>query len=232
MGSNATFDIGYVGPNQSSQATLSGPGVFSLSSRSNVPYVALIGRSGFQKVFSWGEIVEIPQHEQCTVKNASYHGGDIVINGGADYDTRPACITIPVPTLSVEIEGEADPFLSGEFPADVRMARKAYFVMDAHTGLVNTVEAVVIGKRQDGSHNTFNQINFEPGTGYQEQFLIPIHTDFGLIPLGKGSVYGGDPHPMALLTTARVFLSPIADIQGDPDPDNPNSFNAYYVVEY
>lgn len=224
----SSFDLGYFGPNQSNGATLSGPGVFSLSSRSNVPFVSLVGRSGFHKVFSWGEIVEVPQHEQCTVKNASYHGGDIVINAGADYDTRPAAITVPVNIVLVDIQGEDDPLYSGEYPADVRLARRAYFMMDAYSGEEDTVQITIIGKRQDGSHNTFNQITFEPGTGYQQEFDIPVTTEFGLVPLGKGSLLGDDSRPMALLTTARVFLSPTTAVFGGEG----GLFNAYYVMEY
>ena len=221
----ASFEIGYVAPNSSSQATLSGPGVFSLSSRSNVPFVALVGRSGFYKVFSWGEIVEIPHQEQCTVKNVSFHGGDIYINGGADYDTRPARISVPVPIIE---QGEGAGLLyTGLFPADVRMARRAYMMVNAQTLLVNTTVNIV-GKQFDGSHNTGNEIVSgvgSPGSGYRELYELPSSVEIGPIPLGKRASYGDDSRPHALLTTAAVYFLAI-EVELSTDG------NAYYTLEY
>lgn len=230
----ASFDFGYIPPNQSSQGTLS-TGLYSLSSRSNVPYAALVGRSGYYKEFSWGEIVEVPKREQCTVKNASYHGGDVVINAGADYDTRPARITVPVPIVQAHFpEGGFIPpsvlFWTGEFPADVRLARRAYITINILTedapGM--GLQVITLGKRFDGSHNTQNMTtgSFAPGTGYYEETVLPPGSAWGLFPLGKGAAPGDDSRPMALLTTGQVYYFPIDNATGILHD------NAYYIMEY
>lgn len=225
----AGFDIGYVGPNQKSNQQISS-GTYSLSSRANVPYVTLVGSGGFTKTFSWGEIVQVPEGESCTVQNSSAHGGDIFLNAGCDYDNRPARITVPVPVVnpfSIIVGGvTVVTGIGALYPVDVRMARRAYLVPSMTKTAAGAGNVAVIGQRFDGSHNTANELAPIPGAGYLELHTIPLSTVVGLIPLGKRAVYGSlDSAPHTLLTTAQVvFLIP-AEWTLD-------SLNAYYTVEY
>jgi hypothetical protein len=223
----AAFEFGYMAPNQAGNQQLS-TGTYCLSSRSNVPYVTLVGSGGNTKTFSWGEIITIPEGEACTVKNSSFHGGDIFINAGCDDANRPARITVPV-TLEDQTFAETD-IIRTTFPADVRMARRAYLIVDAVTQGLLPPQATVIGKRYDGSHNTGNQLPnllSEPGAGYEDVFEFVIPEVLGPIPLGKGANYSDDTRPHALLTTAEVYFDP---------PDNfrfaGSTRNAYYIIEY
>jgi len=223
----AAFEFGYIAPNQMGNQQLSS-GTYSLSSRSNVPYVTLVGSGGNTKTFSWGEIVTIPDGEACSVKNSSFHGGDIFINAGCDDANRPARITVPV-QMENQTFGETD-IIRTSYPADVRMARRAYLVIDAVTQGLTAPEATIIGKRYDGSHNTDSQLPnllSEPGAGYENVLEFVVPEEIGPIPLGQGANYSDDTRPHALLTTAEVYLTP---------PDNfdfaGSVRNAYYIIEY
>ena len=228
----ASFNFGYVEPNNTSEPTQSiSTGRYSLSARSNVPFVQLQGAGGFVKAFTWGEIVEVPDGEICVIKNVSFHGGDIVLNAGCDYDNRPARITVPVSLVDFDVGGTD--YVTGVFPADVRCARRAYCTVQGSVSpLVVAADCFVVGKRFDGSHNTDSTITIgiltqEPGSGYQNNFDIPGGIDFGLLPLGQNAIDGDDSRPMALLTTANIYLGPVADLQF---PEGRR--NAYYILEY
>ena len=233
----ASLNIGYVGPNQGSEAGISG-GTWSLSARSTVPFVTFAGQGGFQKTFSWGEIVEIPKNERVSVVNGSFHGGDIYLNSGADYDNRPARVTVPVHIVPIAF-AETN-YLTGEFPADVRMARRAYMVLDAYVfdedNPNSGADGLIIGRIVDGSHQTFNEIDPQvfpgAGTGYVDSIQFPPLTDVGLIPLGQMAAYSDDTRPMALLTTAQVYLTPPARFIKSSSFGEDNEYNAYYVLEY
>lgn len=224
--SKAGYDIGFVGANDFSNQQLAS-GVYSLSSRSNVPYVTLVGSGGFQKTFSWGEIVQVPEGESCQVKNSSFHAGDIYINAGCDYDVRPARITVPVP-LVVDQNIAGNIGIGTLYPVDARMGRRAYFIGNLEKNAVGTGNVLIMGQRFDGSHNTANELAPIPGAGYLEFQTIPLNTIVGPVPLGKRAQYGSnDSIPHALLTTARVLFLVSAEwgftfaIQ-----------DGYYVVEY
>jgi hypothetical protein len=218
MPTRASIDVGLVQANQTTNHSLA-PGIYSLASRSNVPYVSLVGTSGFSKVFTWGEIVEVPCGETCRLRNSSYHAGDVFINCGADFQSRPARITVPVPVVEIDINGVT--YVTPTYPADVRMARRAYFSMFGTTALATI--AIVTGKRFDGSHNTLNQIVLESGAGYQENFILPPSSDVGPIPLGYRSAMGDDSRPHTLLTTAQPNIA-VASFT--------YSGTAYYTMEY
>jgi len=202
--------------------------MYSLSARSNVPFVRLIGKT-VDKTFTWGEIVEVPQGELCSISNASWHGGDIYINGGCDYDNRPARITVPVPYSLLEVDpGEFNWFPA--YPADVRTAKRAYLMLDATSNAVATSFWVVQGKRFDGSHNTANQLTAaNTGTGYEDFRTLAALSQFGLIPMGHGAPPGDDSRPHVLLTTAIVTFQDNIVIVNTP---NPGLANAYYTMEY
>jgi hypothetical protein len=225
----AGFDIGYVGPNQNSSTALSA-GSYTLSARSNVPFVSLVGRGGFKKIFTWGETVKVPHKEMCTVRNESFHGGDIYINAGCEETNRPARITVPVPFTNVG--GAWEPL----FPADVRLARRAFLYFDAYVSANPPFSSTItiLGLRTDGSHKTSNEISlitspFKPGSGYVDARVIPVFTLLEPQPLGHLAGPPGDTTPHALLTTAAAYLT-VSHLTLAPTGDNLP--NAYYSMEY
>lgn len=227
MARAAQFDCGFVNPSAISNQRLS-TGVYSLSSRSNVPYVKLEGQN-MNKIFSWGEIVEVGPGQQVTVKNASYHAGDIIINGGCDYDNRPARITVPVSWTN-----DATLF-TPNYPCDVRMARRAYMCISARTAAAASVLVERYGARLDGSHNTASQVNApRVGTGYDEALIIPAGTDLGLLSLGHfAPIIGDDSRPHCLLDVAYIGFFDITNLVVYTNaPGQPTTPNTYYVIEY
>lgn len=231
-----TYDMGFFQPNELSQKKLS-PGRYSLSSLSNVPFVIFQGASGYAKKFSWGEIVEVPMGQMVTVQNASYHGGDIVINGGCDYFNRPARITVPVPMDLVTVidGGEPETFWQPRYPADVRLARRAYFIGNFAANADDPSFVTLVGKAFERSHNTGNELSsLELGAGYQKYFSLPAAFAPGPIALGPQTTFDGvyigdDSRPHGLLTIAQVYLSDNIQINNLVNPD---VFNAYWVMEY
>lgn len=233
MTTKTSFALGFILPNQVSSQRLS-TGVYSLSSRSNIPYARLLGK-GIDKVFSWGEIVEVPSGQICSVYNASYHAGDLFINGGCDTDNKPARITVPVP-----FDDGASRIIAGKqyfvptYPADVRMARRAYLCIDAkvkNLPVGGTTSILVIGIRIDGSHNTENEIQAtavnETGSGYLNGIVVPWATALNNVPLGHCTTLGDDTRPHTLLTTAE----PLIENTAVPNGGTAN-LNAYYTMEY
>jgi len=244
--------VGFVGPNVNSKTQL-GPGVYSLNKRSNVPYVGLVGSSGFKKVMSWGELCEVPKGELVTVSNASYHGGDIFVNKGPDMCNRPSRITVPVSfvfTPHVTGEGTINAW-TGVYPCDTRAAKRAYLNIDA---FVDTrggdLTMYVRGRRLDGSMACANSLQeftppFGPGVGFLSALIYPVNTELSYIPLGQGAPVGDDTRPHNLLDAGDAFI----DVGFDPTLDKfmvwPASKNVFgfppqsgpapgtwYVIEY
>lgn len=218
-----SFTLGFLKPNQVSSQRLS-PGSYSLSARSNIPFARLIGK-GVDKIFTWGETVEVPPGMLCTVSNACFHAGDLFLNSGCDLDNRPAAITVPFllgnQTVFADLAGYGSPY-----PVDVRMARKAYANVSLEKNGVGTGVVSVFGQRFDGSHNTFNELFASLGTGFQSNTSVPLNTSVGPVPLGKNIIYGTQtPLPHTLLTVAwAVFVISEEWVVIDN--------NAYYTVEY
>ena len=207
---------GYVGPTKQGVTRLT-EGLYSLNKRSNVPYVQLIGSGGFKKVFTWGEIAEIPKGQTCTVGNASYHGGDIYINKGEDICNKPSRITIPVRFAVTQFTraGQPNYVYQAEYPCDVRGARRAYLCMDAIVDPASEQQQMNVfirGRQQDGSFNTPSSLNgfttpFGPGVGYLCIVTYSANEELNYIPLGLNANAGDDTRPHNLLSTAEAFLS-------------------------
>jgi hypothetical protein len=180
---------------------------------------------GQSKIFTWGEIVEVPEKQMVTVINASFHAGDIVINGGCDYDNKPARITVPVPYV---VTG---PSWYPDYPADVRTARRAYLTWSGAT-LGSNVVVTRIGTRTDGSHNTANEIAPpDIGAGYFEVLLMPAFTEIGSVALGhEAPLQGDDSRPHTLLTVAYFRIIDGAFVQ--PETTSGTFPTAYYTMEY
>ena len=205
----ATIEVGFAEPRATTQTLLS-EGVYSLAARSNVPFVTLVGSAGFRKTFTWGEIAEVPRGQMVTVRNASYHAGDIVINRGADYDNRPARITVPVELEVIDVPLEEGSGYRTKFPVDARMARRAFLCVDA--SVLETAAYDVLfyrrGRRLDGSMKTTNLVAlydfngvFEAmsGTGYLDYGSLGKGDSLSRLPLGKGSIPGDNASPHFLL---------------------------------
>ncbi len=254
MSSNTTvIGVGQVGAGEASSAQL-GHGVYSLNKRSNVPFIGLVGSSGFRKTVSWGEIAEVPCDELVTVVNQSFHSGDIWLNKGRDPCNRPSRITVPVEyEISQYNAGEGVQDLwRAKYPCDVRGAKRAYLSVDA-TVLSDTSGMVtyIRGRRLDGSMETANSLApldapFGPGVGYLSAMTLPVNTALVLIPLGMGAIITDDTRPHVLLDASDVFFllgptgNPLSDSLGWPLDSGTFGFpsgraaapGAWYTIEY
>ena len=213
----AAISAGFVKPNELSKTTVS-CGIYSLSNRCNVPFVELVGTSGFRKIITWGEMARVPAGQQCTIANVSAHAGDIFLNQGEDVCNRPARICVPV-TFSESVIPSLDGNLQlwqPDYPCDVRGARRAYLMVDAYSLGYNDdpISFFVRGKRLDGqgSHNTESSITsfdspFGPGVGYLNFFSFAINQEISYIPLGCNASGGDDTRPHCLLDAADAFMS-------------------------
>lgn len=209
-----SFVGGYVQPNSESNLRLS-EGVYSISSRCNLPYVEFLASGGYQKVISWGEFAEIPCDMTVTVKNASAHPGNLIINAGIEAFPLPSRITAPARILSTGVEFGA---ASTEFSFDTRRCKRAYLIVDG-MGPVN----ITVAGRARGSLDTANLITSgEKGVGYIQTHAVGALSQIPPIPLGFRSVMGDDSRPMALLDYCQVAF----DVPFEDEPA------AYYVAEY
>jgi hypothetical protein len=214
---STTIAVGYVGPGERSNYQL-GPGLYSLNRRANVPFVQFIGSAGFRKVFSWGEITEVPEGQLVTVGNASYHGGDIFLNRGADMCNRPSRITVPVPykLITFTQEDVSTAMWVCSYPCDTRAAKRAYLNVDAFVNPLGPegggpLTAFIRGRRLDGSMNTVSSLQaftppFGPAVGFFSAISYPVLTDLNYIPFGQGADMGDDTRPHNLLDAGDIFF--------------------------
>jgi len=191
-------------------------GFYSLSTLSNVPYVSVVGSGGNEKTFSWGEIIYVAPGENARVKNASFHPGEITLNGGKDFAATPGRITVPV-TLNI-IDVEANSFHTA-FPVDTRRAKRAwlYTLNEARGGC----SCDKIGKATQRQHATVNMIS--PGPGYSSNEQFAVGSQIMQIALGYASV-GVNNDAMALLDTAELEMRNLVV--------DPTANASYYVLEY
>ena len=211
-----TFAAGYIDPNKQGQIRLT-EGLYSLNNRSNVPFVELIGSGGFRKMFTWGEIAEIPPGQTCAVSNASFHGGDIFINKGEDICNKPERITVPVrfQTVAFERSNVANYVYQAIYPCDVRGARRAYLCMDAMIDEqyeMQQLNVFIRGRQQGGTMNTPSSLQgfsapFGPGSGYLCICTYNAGDELNYIPLGLNANDGDDTRPHNLLATAEAFIA-------------------------
>lgn len=245
---STTIKLGYVAPSAVAPAPLTGGGCYSLNKRSNVPYVTIRGASGYLKTISWGEIAEVPKGQNFVVQNASYHGGDIILNFGEDACNRPSRISVPV-SYARSLEVSAGQFYwRADFPCDVRAAKRAYLQMDAYliAGGSQSRYVTVRGRRLDGSMKTENQLQrlttpFGPGVGYFDVHELSASSVI-TIPLGKNAPLGDDSRPHMLLDNADAFFFaqsdfqdfawPVSEIPNFPSVSNTPFPSVWYVVEY
>lgn len=225
-------------------------GRWCLSTLSSVPYVRLTGPGGFQKEFSWGEVIEVPEGTDGVLENTSFHVGDIVLNGGHDWAAVPARITVPVLLGTLNAQGRFVQLPEGfpgaplplVFPVtvvpswgvDTRRARRAFLALEWETAdlgddppvIAEDLTFLIRGYAEQRSHGTVDSIVAVPGIGYETEYVAPAGTRFGIIPLGYSASngLGGEPHALLDFCKFEVLI-------------NANFFNifkqtAYYIVEY
>jgi len=210
------FVASKVKPGETAKGMNLGPGFYSLSVRSNIPFIKLRGADRSQKTFSWGETIAVQEGKNVTVFNASYHTGDIFINGGQDWPTVPGRVTVPVPLTFV---ADGTSFIVSAPPVDARRARSVWLT----TSLASTnVATTRKGVRVVGSHDTGNQ-----GVGSQWVDAAPVvFANTTYIPMG----FRADTtvRPMANLDTVELVSMVVP---ADDVPDT-NAVLAYYTLEY
>lgn len=210
------FVAAKVKPGEAAKGMNLGPGFYSLSVRGNVPFIKLKGSDRSQKTLGFGETVAVQEGKNVTVFNASYHTGDIIINGGQDWPTVPGRITVPV-TLTFTPNGTT--FVVSAPPVDARRARSVWFSSSIPT---QNVQVIRKGVRIIGSHDTGNQ-------GIGSQWVDAAAVGFAnatYVPMGFRA--DTTTRPMANLDTVELvsMVVPAADV---PDP---TAVLAYYTLEY
>jgi hypothetical protein len=178
-------------PLSNSQIKLPGgktePYYYCLGVDSTVPFVSLQGGGASQKVFTWGEMIEVLPGQTVIVRNESYMLGDIQINSGHDFAAKPERISLPVDVDIVDsagIFGSTIRTITPKFPADTRRCRRGYlkYQIQAQTfslGLVFTGKPI---------KHSFPAIDSATGQQtYTQVYNIPPFTLDGEAPMGYGS---------------------------------------------
>jgi len=156
-----------------------GPGKYSLGVDSTIPFVSLQGGGSSQKIFTWGEMIEVFPGQLCTVKNESFMQGDIQINSGWDYAATPPKISLPVDT-DVTVNGGVTN-ISGRFPADTRRCRRAYLKSQISTDTANG-SLTIIGKPNKHSYPATDGITGQ--NNYQKIIALIPFTSYSEFSLG------------------------------------------------
>jgi hypothetical protein len=213
----STFSAYRVGPGPDAETPLKLSGgkrrafTYSLSTRSNIPFIQYRGSSAASKIFSWNEPIEVPAGEIVTVYNASYHGGNIIINSGLPEPfTVPPRITVPVPTL--QPVAPLGPFATN-WPIDTRRAKRAFlygfFGPSSGPGSITiTARAAQAGFPEvTGAGGTLSGASTSNRT---ETRSFPGGAVTDGLPLGIGTTVNDDVHP--LLDTVEVSLDSVFDV--------------------
>lgn len=211
-------------------------GFWSLSTLSTVPYCRLTGPGGFQKEFSWNEIVEVPKGAAAFIENASAHQGDIVLNGGTDYGALPARVTVPFPlvdattNIPITVVPVVPTTLRPAWRCDTRRARRAYAVIGLTTGNLGN-GFLVRGFAKTRSHRTVNSMDAaSSGLGFSTGYIFPAATQVSVLPLGHQTLNGlppGQPHALLDAGEFEFLFTP-----GAPNNDVLTTLSTYYVLEY
>lgn len=201
------------------------PFYYCLGVDSTIPFVSLQGGGVSQKVFTWGEMIEVPPGQTCTIKNESYMRGDIQVNSGHDYAAKPERISVP---FQITIDDTIFPgfrIYSAPFPADTRRCRRAFLACNIAGGSASTGMAFS-GRNKKHSFPSVN--NTGGPTGYDSGFSLPPFTNIDLIPMSYGGFDEGAYYPAGL--TDQVIPLIFSDLS-DTIPVGVNAL-AFYVLEY
>ncbi len=218
------------------------PRYFSLGNQSTIPFIQLQGSGLTQKVFTWGETIEVFPGEQVQVQSASYMAGDIQIQSGRDFCNRPARITTPIQVTPNFADGiPADlAFITPVYPCDTRQAKRAYFGLQLTTGdntLGQLPQVGIMGFNQQHSFpgnldSAFTigvpEILIPTGKKYLYSLSLASFTLYTLIPFGFNAQYQRSDEPMVLLDYA-TFIIQMLD-QAATTSSIASIF--FYVLEY
>src|SRR5690349_21420548 len=125
-------------------------GKYCLGVDSTIPFVNFVGGGNVNKVFSWGEMIEVPEGQSVKVKNASFMAGDISINVGHDYAAKPERISTPLTLVQTDLDLFGLTTFKTIFPADTRRCRRAYLKFQLATN-EQTVLLNVVGRAKKHS---------------------------------------------------------------------------------
>lgn len=227
-----SFFLPKINPLQVSELILP-EGKYSLGADSTVPFVSFQGGGGSSKTFTWGELIEIPPGQTCKVKNESYMRGDIQINSGHDYCTRPARISVPfsIKEICSEPDEPEEAEWGGEFPADTRLARRCYVAGNLLT-LTEIGQIMVYGiaKKHSFPANQDNSFSFDcepPYVSYKTAHNVLPNTLVTMFPLGyRSSLSDNNSMPMGLTDQANFLIV-------NEDFDNTFQTSQFmYIIEY
>jgi len=231
-GNYATHRMGYVESNQQSQQRI-GPGFYSLSRLSNVPFVKIVGVARSEKVVTWGERFEIPAGENGRVVNASYHPGEIVLNGGKDVNLGPRRINVPFNLTLVDAMAGDNVYMP-DTRVDTRGAKAVWAVVPvtAQPNPPLTFSPIkVYNFAVERANNTASNIGapFE-GSGSASQLLYVGGNSPSRIPLGYLCTQDDIREvTMSLLDTATFTIDLDEWVLYQPlNADSPT----YFVIEY
>lgn len=224
-------------PEQTSTLFLSA-GRWCLSPRSTVPYaqVDVLGYGG--KEVSWGQLIEIPDDSQGTVKNSSFHAGDVIFDaagsGTGFVGFAPATITVPAQFILRSLGLWHSTLL------DVRRARKAYLCIDTSITEPNNTSLQFRIYHQAPRRGTA----FVPGTaaanaGAAIDVILFNGASTFMLPLGFASGQTREPAPgVSSLQELRpmCFLDYLFVEYNEATPGNPifagGNVTSFFLLEY
>lgn len=180
-------------------------GRYCLGTLSTVPYVA-VSVGGDTSVITWGDVVDVPKGEKASVKNASFHAGDVWLNTCTITPSRtPAQITIPARFEVLSIMG-TDFYVSRW--VDVRGVRRAFLGLnELAAGNLTFVVSQIAERTESYGAGTFaasqGEVVFEQEA---RQFLnhIPLGVGAGLYLNDAEGESLPDSRPHVLLDRVRV----------------------------
>ena len=163
------------------------PFYYCLGVDSTIPFISLQGGGASQKIFSWGEMIEVPPGQTVTVKNESYMLGDISINSGHDFAAKPERISLPVDINILDdssLPGFVTRTITPKFPADTRRCRRGYLKFQIFTG---SDDFFIVFTGKPVKHSFPAVDTFTGKQTYTQFYDIPPFTSDGEAPMGYGS---------------------------------------------
>lgn len=167
------------------------PGRWSVSSRTEVPYVQVQCGAFGSRVASWGDVVEIPERFQGTLSNASAHAGDVALEAigtGQGYASKGPPGSLAVPTTFTQVGAAGTPWQTGV--VDTRLARRAYLVLALNPPALVSLPYRVTYRPADSGGGL-------PWTGAAGSFdwLVTAQRYVSVLALGVGEGENREPAP-------------------------------------
>jgi len=216
-------------------------GRYCLGTRSTVPWVTIQAGSDAH-VLTWGDVVDVPEGTKASLKNTSFHAGDIWLNTCTIAPSKaPPSITIPA---SFDVQQFAVPFIGNWLVSkwiDLRGARRAYLAINKLN--VGNISFFIQHKalRKDalavnslGANGAYaalgGDVVFEQPTAGFPNFL-PLGIASGLILNDTAGERLPENSPMALLDTCRVVVG-LLDANALSWTQGIRYVDTFFVLEY